>query len=120
VAQVNPIAVQLLQSNVATGGKCGATSIDRNFVRWMTQKFGTAYTSLDMKKRGPGSLFMNSFESEKRNFGSTGNDRALEIGPIEMEVPYSIFYDDDEQFVKLSRYVSTYTLLLPLLTERMI
>lgn len=69
----------------------------------MTEKFGTAYTALEMKKRGPGSLFMDSFESAKRNFGSVGSNRPFEIGPIAMELPWSPLYDEEEEFVKLSR-----------------
>jgi hypothetical protein len=47
---------------------------------------------------------MNAFESAKRNFGSSDDDRAIEIGPLDMEVPCSPNYDDDEQAVKLSKY----------------
>lgn len=95
--------VNWVSSNRPTGGKCGATSIDRAFIRWMTQKFGAAYTAVSMTKRGPGSLFMDSFESAKRNFGSVGSDRPFEISPIAMGIPWSPLYDDDEEFVKLSR-----------------
>ena len=99
-------------SNRDAGGKCGATSIDRNFVQWMSKNFGSNYTSIDMKKRGPGSVFMDSFESAKRNFGSPDDDRPFEIGPIEMELPWSPIYDDDEQVVKLSRFVHPELLLI--------
>jgi len=47
---------------------------------------------------------MNAFESAKRNFGSSDDDRVIEICPLGMEVPYSPKYDDDEQAVKLSKY----------------
>lgn len=93
------------ESDNSLGAKCGATAIDRKFVQWMENKFGAAYTTLDIKKRGPGSAFMQSFESQKKNFGDKDNDRdVFEIGPImmDLEVP-SIKYDEDENSVKLSR-----------------
>lgn len=70
----------------------------------MKRNFGDAYTKLPMNKRGPGSHFMGSFESAKRNFGSEDDDRDFEIAPIQMELPWSPIYDDDEMTVKLSRY----------------
>lgn len=47
---------------VGTGGKCGSTYIDREFIKWMTGKFGPAYTSVSWDKRGPASRFMKDFE----------------------------------------------------------
>ncbi|KAK5076168.1 hypothetical protein LTS08_002678 [Lithohypha guttulata] len=91
---------------VGTGAKCGATAIDRAFVQWMEAKFGEAYIALDAKKRGPGSLFMQSFESHKRNFGDRSDERdVFEIGPIQLDLDVaSIKYDEDEQVVKVARY----------------
>jgi hypothetical protein len=70
----------------------------------MTTTFGKAYTKLDNRKRGPGSRFMDSFESAKRNFGWSSDDMPIEIGPIDMEIPNTSQYDDFDQLVKLSRY----------------
>lgn len=72
----------------------------------MEAKFGEAYISLDAKKRGPGSLFMQSFESHKRNFGDRSDERdVFEIGPIQLDLDVaSIKYDEDEQVVKVARY----------------
>ena len=53
------------------GGKCGSTYIDREFIKWMENKFGNAYTSLSLIKKGPASRFMKDFESHKRDFGKT-------------------------------------------------
>lgn len=87
------------------GAKCGATSIDRQFVKWMERNFGKAYTKLDIKKRGPGSLFMDDFESQKRNFGNRDDDRDVyEVGPIDMDWdddPEK--YDDGDSVVKISK-----------------
>ncbi|KAL1965072.1 hypothetical protein VTN77DRAFT_6132 [Rasamsonia byssochlamydoides] len=87
---------------VGIGGKCGSTHIDRNFNQWMIKTFGDAYLSLPVKRRGPGSRFMESFDSEKRNFRGANERRLIEVGPLNMDVPYSIHDDDDERMVKLN------------------
>ncbi|KAK2834840.1 hypothetical protein FQN49_006865 [Arthroderma sp. PD_2] len=89
---------------VGIGGKCGSTYIDRNFNQWMQDTFGEEYTSVPMRLRGPGSRFMNSFESAKRNFGGPNDDRGVEVGPIRMDIGPNVHYDDDELVVKLSKY----------------
>lgn len=68
----------------------------------MIQKFGDGYESLPMTKRGPGSKFMASFESAKRNFRGSSNDNTSEIGPLILDV-VSPLYDDDEMAVKLPK-----------------
>lgn len=87
------------------GAKCGSTSVDRRFTEWMTLKFGAAFTSLDLKKRGPGSLFMQAFESAKRHFGHRDSSHIwYEIEPLDMELEApSVNYDEDEQCVKIPR-----------------
>ncbi|EHY53392.1 hypothetical protein HRR83_003599 [Exophiala dermatitidis] len=89
------------------GAKCGSTSVDRRFTEWMTLKFGAAFTSLDLKKRGPGSLFMQAFESAKRHFGHRDSSHIwYEIEPLDMELEApSVNYDEDEQCVKIPRLV---------------
>lgn len=80
----------------------------------MELTFGAAYTSLDPTKRGPGSLFMETFESCKRNFSDDEHEQAMfEIGPISLnlDVP-SMKYDEYEEFVKLSRSVNVLAILL--------
>lgn len=88
---------------VGSGGKCGSTYIDRNFNRWMTDTFGTAFTSLPAKRRGPGSAFMKSFEAAKRAFGSAsaGQDD-FEIDHINMHAPLGPNYDPEEATVSFS------------------
>lgn len=94
---------------VGIGAKCGSTYIDRNFNTWMVNKFGEAYTSLSQKKRGAGSAFMRSFEAQKKIFGSKllGRDdqKYIEIEHIDMDIPSSSRYDNDEAVVNLTWYV---------------
>jgi hypothetical protein len=77
----------------------------------MIEKFGDDYQSIPMTRRGPGSKFMTSFESAKRNFRGTTHDNAAEVGPLNMDV-VSPLYDEDEMAVKVSRYAIE----LPVLT----
>ncbi|OAA45111.1 Hsp70 family protein [Beauveria brongniartii RCEF 3172] len=65
---------------VGIAGKCGATFVDRNFFKLMTDRFGYAFLDLDPEKIGPGSHFMNHFEQHKKDFGySNVNRRAYRI-----------------------------------------
>ena len=67
----------------------------------MTNKFGPAYTRVPLKERGPGSMFMDSFESCKKRFGGDQGD-SYEIYPIKM-VTNVDGYDEDEGIVMLSQ-----------------
>ncbi|KAL2404054.1 hypothetical protein ABEF95_005446 [Exophiala dermatitidis] len=89
-----------------TGAKCASNSVDRRFTEWMTLKFGAAFTSLDLKKRDPGCLFMQAFESAKRHFGHRDSLKVwYEIEPLDMGLAApSIYYDEDEQCVKIPRH----------------
>ncbi|KAK8190110.1 hsp70-like protein [Phyllosticta capitalensis] len=91
---------------VGAGAKCGSTYIDRNFNAWMTKTFGKAFTDLPQKRRGPGSAFMNSFETQKRAFGSKTLGRAnykhIQVDHINMAVPASSSYDPDDATVKIT------------------
>jgi hypothetical protein len=73
----------------------------------MQKTFGKAYSGLDLKRRGPGSLFMESFEQVKKNFGHRDNEKAhFEVNNIDMELDaYHLKYDADEAAVKIPRCV---------------
>ncbi|KKY15950.1 putative hsp70-like protein [Diplodia seriata] len=98
--------LQFQELCVGVGAKCGSTYIDRNFNKWMVNKFGDAYTSLSQKKRGAGSAFMRSFEAQKKSFGSKllGRDdqKYIEVDHIPMDAPSSARYDNDEAVVNLT------------------
>ncbi|KAL2156293.1 hypothetical protein VTH82DRAFT_1038 [Thermothelomyces myriococcoides] len=97
---------------VGIGGKCGSTYIDRNFLELMADRFGPAFESMPLRRRGPGSEFMASFEKAKQNFGTSdqyyGTDdedtESYEIGPIHMEGEFDEEqYDPEQGAVILSR-----------------
>lgn len=95
---------------VGIGGKCGSTAIDRHFNQWMLEIFQDAYKSLGPRKRGPGSLFMKSFEDAKRAFSSSPLDRAgvkrkIEIENLNMHDVDSTLYDSKQSILKITRSV---------------
>ncbi|KAF3482027.1 uncharacterized protein GIQ15_04786 [Arthroderma uncinatum] len=87
-----------------TGGKCGSTAIDREFYRLMSDRFGKVFERLPMKRKRPGSDFMNKFEVIKRDFRLSNGPMDFEI-PLNMNAPdaNSNHFDSDEQLVLLTR-----------------
>jgi hypothetical protein len=83
---------------------CGSTFIDRNFNAWMTEKFGTAYTSVDMEMRGSSSNFFRQFEIAKRNFSGPNHDKNIDIWPINMKTSRSEHYIKRNFTVRLLKY----------------
>jgi hypothetical protein len=69
----------------------------------MSQRFGRSFDILSPAKRGPGSRFMQSFETVKRDFGARKDDRLHEIGPLRLKSDNWYHYDEDEGMVKLSK-----------------
>ncbi len=70
----------------------------------MDRRFGAAFRAVPAKRKGPGSRFMNSFETAKREFGYS-EDEDIEIGPLRMDgVTDSDCYDATEAMVILSKY----------------
>lgn len=65
---------------VGEGGKVGSTAVNRSFDRFCKDKFGQAYESLPVQKKGPGSAFMNAFEELKHAFeGQNGLEDHYEV-----------------------------------------
>ncbi|KAF2137317.1 uncharacterized protein K452DRAFT_341303 [Aplosporella prunicola CBS 121167] len=91
---------------VGIGGKCGSTSIDRNFNIWMLKTFGKAYENVQPKRRGPGSNFMRSFETAKRTFSgdfpNADGMQDIEVEHINMKTLSTPKYDADEATLKFS------------------
>lgn len=87
-----------------SGAKCGSTAIDRNFYLLLSKRFGHAFDSLPLKKKGPGSNLMKAFEQVKRDFGYLSEDQIHEL-PLNMfiEKPDPEYFDVDERLVLLTR-----------------
>jgi hypothetical protein len=72
----------------------------------MENRFGRAFEALKMTTKGPGSRFMNTWESVKRSFTQTDDGIIYEIGPLRMEgTRDSAFYDEEEAMAKLTWFV---------------
>ena len=90
---------------VESGGKCGSTSIDRNFHDLMAKRFGHAFERLSARDKGSASRFMRSFEKNKRAFGTAKRFGTREVSPIEMDGEDSRYYDQEEKAVLITRCV---------------
>lgn len=99
-----PFPRPLSLTNNPLGGKCGATALDRRFIQWMENQFGTSFTDIDPLKRGVGSKFMNEFERQKRAFRADGTEPFFEIENCDMDVKgKDNIYDAFEGTVRLPR-----------------
>lgn len=70
----------------------------------MMARFGPAWDNVELREKGPGSEFMNAWESVKRQFGDQGDDFVYEVGPLIMEgVHDSARYDTHTGMVQLTQ-----------------
>lgn len=106
VTQLKPI-LRFEEILKGTGEKCGSTYIDREFYKWMSQKFGKAFDNINPDKKRPGSRFMKEFEGHKRDFGSLSQtDQKFEVELVIPGVKDSDIYDKDNSIVKIDRSAS--------------
>ncbi|KAJ6155810.1 hypothetical protein N7470_006376 [Penicillium chermesinum] len=99
ITQVQPV-FKFEEVLIGTGGKCGSSYIDRNFHRWMSETFGSAFDTLRFEKKGPGSVFMKSFEAEKRDFGASQTlNKTFEIDLVMQGVSSSTNYNAEDGLV---------------------
>jgi len=61
-----------------------------------------AFDNVPFGIKGPGGKLMTCFEGLKRDFGVIDNGDDRELGPINLDVPESEFYDPVDRLVKLS------------------
>ncbi|KAK1066326.1 hypothetical protein LTR74_007213 [Friedmanniomyces endolithicus] len=100
-------------------GNCGSTAVDRNLYALMRKRFGRAFVAVEERRRGPGSRFMNAWETIKRSFGTHAGHEVYEIGPLVMRhLEDSEHYDADECMVLLTRD-DVESLFEPVMTEIM-
>ncbi|KAE9968849.1 hypothetical protein EG328_007201 [Venturia inaequalis] len=89
---------------VGVGGKCGSTTIDQMFFVWMEECFDDDFKNLPFDRVGPGSRFMQEFESRKRDFGADDEvDDDYEISLVMPGVRTSKHYDSRKSVVKLTK-----------------
>ena len=74
----------------------------------MLRRFGENFANVEMRRKGPGSMFMESWERVKRSYRHGVRDSAhdVELGPLNLDgVHPPHLYDKSESMVLLSRYV---------------
>ncbi|TGO11634.1 hypothetical protein BTUL_0105g00240 [Botrytis tulipae] len=101
---------------VGIGGKCGSTHIDRNLHIMLSQRFGAAFDDLPFGQKGPGSRFMAAFEALKRDFGRADDREVGELGPLNLDVVDSAYFDEEDRLVLLS-HQDMRALFDPVITE---
>ncbi|KAF7932504.1 uncharacterized protein EAE98_003803 [Botrytis deweyae] len=101
---------------VGIGGKCGSTHIDRNLQIMLSQRFGAAFDDLPFGQKGPGSRFMAAFEALKRDFGRNDDREIGELGPLNLDVVDSAYFDEEDRVVLLS-HRDMQALFDPVITE---
>ncbi|KAM0183762.1 hypothetical protein ACHAPF_000206 [Botrytis cinerea] len=101
---------------VGIGGKCGSTQIDRNLHIMLSQRFGAAFDDLTFGQKGPGSRFMAAFEALKRDFGRNDEREIGELGPLNLNVVDSAYFDEEDRLVLLS-HQDMRALFDPVITE---
>ncbi|KAF7191493.1 Heat shock protein SSA4 [Pseudocercospora fuligena] len=101
IVETEPIPV-FEEACVGTGGKCGASSIDRSLQKLMSERFGAAWDDLPLRQRGPGSRFMNEWENVKRGFGEPGAEDEPEVYLVLEGDHDDKFYDSDENTVRFT------------------
>jgi molecular chaperone DnaK (HSP70) len=115
VTAISP-SLEFQELCVGIGGKCGSTYIDRNLHTLLSKRFGNAFDRIPHAKKAPGSPFMTCFEMLKRDFGLNDDYGIREVTPLDLGIPDSEYYDDDERMVKLT-YWDMESLFEPVISE---
>ena len=69
----------------------------------LSQRFGAAFDDLTFAQKGPGSRFMAAFEALKRDFGRNDEREIGELGPLNLNVVDSAYFDEEDRLVLLSQ-----------------
>ncbi|KAF5981277.1 Hsp70 chaperone protein [Fusarium bulbicola] len=101
-------SLKLREIAIGAGGKCGGTFVDRNLYKLLSERFGTAFTSLGPQHVGPGSQFMDQFEMRKRDFSlDTPSKKSykltLPMRNLIVTPEMQKYYDPDFNWVLLSK-----------------
>ncbi|ERF72261.1 hypothetical protein EPUS_02148 [Endocarpon pusillum Z07020] len=71
--------LQLEELCVGIGAKAGSTCVDRALHKLMRDRYGKAFSSLPAMKIGPGSKFMEDFETIKRDFDDNDPTQTFQV-----------------------------------------
>ncbi|EEP81902.1 conserved hypothetical protein [Uncinocarpus reesii 1704] len=114
IAEPEAAAIAALKRSTSDGSlvcpteerSVGSTTIDREFYKLMSERFGDAFKNLPLKRRGPGSDFMRAFEQIKEDLASSDYREEVYELPLDMSLaePDPRYFDDDERLVKISKH----------------
>lgn len=79
VGKCSPPSSGMSLIHCISGAKSGGTSIDRALHALMRHRYGDAFSSMPLTKIGPGSKFMEDFETIKRDFDGQDSNQTFEI-----------------------------------------
>jgi len=68
----------------------------------LSARFKEAFDNVPVAQKGPGSKFMACFESLKRDFVYNDDRGMRELSPLNLKIPSSDYYDEEERMVLLS------------------
>jgi len=70
VEKVSP-RLSLYEAAVGSGGKCGSVAVDRAFINLLASRIGPGFREWPARKTSPQSALMRSFDTAKKEFGTT-------------------------------------------------
>ncbi|PUU75810.1 hypothetical protein B9Z19DRAFT_1152327 [Tuber borchii] len=70
VEKVSPM-LSLCEAVVGSGGKCGSVAVDRAFLSLLESRIGPSFRGWPARKTAPQSSLMRSFDTAKKEFGTT-------------------------------------------------
>ncbi|KAH8694162.1 hypothetical protein BGW36DRAFT_430185 [Talaromyces proteolyticus] len=97
VKNLKPFEVE--EACVGSGAKCGSTSINRQFLKFMESRFGDQFKNKPQKDIGLKSKLMNGFEDIKRMFTEDADSQRV---PFPLEWDNADQYDTDNQEIILT------------------
>ncbi|PUU78958.1 hypothetical protein B9Z19DRAFT_980951 [Tuber borchii] len=70
IEKVSP-RLSLYEAATGSGGKCGSVAVDRGFLNLLESRIGPGFRELPARKTAPQSSLMRSFDTAKKEFGTT-------------------------------------------------
>ncbi|PUU83105.1 hypothetical protein B9Z19DRAFT_1189884 [Tuber borchii] len=70
IEKVSP-RLSLYEAVVGSGGKCGSVAVDRAFLNLLESRIGPGFRKWPARKTAPQSSLMRSFDTAKKEFGTT-------------------------------------------------
>jgi len=92
IEKVSP-RLSLYEATVGSGGKCGSVAVDRAFLNLLESRIGPGFREWPARKTAPQSSLMRSFDTAKKEFGTT-------TGTDFWRIPVGYVRDDPENGIE--------------------